>query len=70
MKAGASMGCEVLTCNGGLCLCTLQGFNRQGRKLDGCRSKAHNSRKLDEARLLGKMAKFEISETYENIDRT
>lgn len=47
----------------------LQGFIRQVRKLDGYRSKAHSSRKLYEARILGKMDKCDISETYVNIDR-
>ncbi len=65
--AGASTGCEVLAGKGGWCLYTLRGFNRQGRKLDGCRSKAHSSRKMDEARLLKKMAKCDISETCENM---
>lgn len=67
MLTGASAGCDILAGNGGWCLCALWGFSRQGRKLDGCGSKAHYSRKLDEARLLVKMVKCEISETYENM---
>ena len=39
-------------------------------KLDGYSSKAHSSRKLDEASLLWKMAKYEINETYLRIDMT
>jgi len=44
--------------------------NRKGAKLKGCRSKVHNFGKLDEARLLGKLVKCEISETNVNSDKT
>lgn len=64
------MDCVVLAGKGGWCLYALWGFSKQGRKLNGCKNKVHSSRKLDEARLLGKMTKCEISETYANIDRT
>ena len=60
MLAGASIGCGVSAGKGGWCLCKLQGFSRKGRNLDGCRSKAHSLGKLDEARLLGKMATCEM----------
>jgi len=66
---GVSVGCKVSTGKGGWCLCGLQSFNMKGKKLDGCRSKAHSFGKLDEARFLGKIAKCEISETNVNIDR-
>jgi len=84
MLAGVFMGCEVSTrkggsvsvgyrvstSKGGWCLCALWGFSRQGRKVDGCRSKVHSYGKLDESRLIEKMAKCEICESYVNIDRT
>jgi len=38
--------------------------------LDGCRSKAHSSKSLNEARLFIKVVKCDTNETYVNIDRT
>lgn len=70
MLAGISMGCEVSASKRGCCLYALRCFNRQGRKLDGFKREAHGSWKLDEARLLEKMAKCEINETYIKIDGT
>ena len=70
MLIGVFAGCRVSVGKGGWCLYTLQGFSRKGRKLNGCKSKAHSFGKPDEARLLGKMAKCEIRETYLNNDRT
>lgn len=67
--AGVSVGCGISLGKGGWGLYALQGFSRQGRKLEGCIRKAHSSGKLDEARLLGKMDKCETRETYVNIDR-
>ena len=52
----------ILDAKGCWGLCTLRGFNKQGRKLDGCRSKFHSSGKLDEARLLRNLDLSEIKE--------
>ena len=70
MQLDCFASCGVSTKKGGWCLYALRGFNKQGRKIDGCKSKAHSSRKLDEARFLGKMAKCGTSETYVKIYRT
>jgi len=61
------VGCRVSAGKGDWCLYTLRGFNRQGGKLNGCISKVHSFRKLDEVRLLRKMAKCEVNETYVNM---
>lgn len=53
MLDGISTHCEVSAGKGG--------------KLDGCRSKEHSSGMLDEANMLGKLAKCDINETYVNI---
>ena len=64
-----SMGYRVSVGKGGWCLYAQQGFSRQRRKLDGCRSKVHSLGKLDKARLLSKIVKCDIRETYVNNDR-
>lgn len=50
-------------------LCIVQ-FQQQGKKLEVCRSKVCSSRKMDEARLLGKLVNCEINETNVNSDIT
>jgi len=70
MLVGVCLACEVSAGKEGWCLYALWSFNKKGRKLDGCRNKADRPGKLDDARLLSKMAKCQISETYVNIDGT
>jgi len=54
--------CIILDAKGGWGLYALCSSKRQGKELEGCRSKVHSSGKLDEARLLGKLAKCENRE--------
>lgn len=53
--------CIVLDAKGGWGLYALRGPSRQGKNIEGFRRKVYNTRKLDEARLLKKLAKCEIS---------